>query len=166
MLNKILNRESISNEYRIKIQNAKNIEEELFIWNDMIDDGNWYNIYDIGELFKDIHSSPTSAFALSVEEGMEPFKKITVETYRKFRDSEHYKKNPRMSEEKLLKIVRVWADAIEYIENPTEEMQIAACEYDGSLIRYIENPSEKVKLTRSEERRVGKECRSRWSPYH
>ena len=23
-----------------------------------------------------------------------------------------------------------------------------------------------LKLTRSEERRVGKECRSRWSPYH
>ena len=23
-----------------------------------------------------------------------------------------------------------------------------------------------VKLCRSEERRVGKECRSRWSPYH
>ena len=23
-----------------------------------------------------------------------------------------------------------------------------------------------VELTRSEERRVGKECRSRWSPYH
>ena len=23
-----------------------------------------------------------------------------------------------------------------------------------------------IKLTRSEERRVGKECRSRWSPYH
>ena len=25
---------------------------------------------------------------------------------------------------------------------------------------------ESDKLTRSEERRVGKECRSRWSPYH
>ena len=25
---------------------------------------------------------------------------------------------------------------------------------------------EAVKLIRSEERRVGKECRSRWSPYH
>ena len=25
---------------------------------------------------------------------------------------------------------------------------------------------EKDKLCRSEERRVGKECRSRWSPYH
>ena len=24
----------------------------------------------------------------------------------------------------------------------------------------------KEKMTRSEERRVGKECRSRWSPYH
>ena len=25
---------------------------------------------------------------------------------------------------------------------------------------------EKAGITRSEERRVGKECRSRWSPYH
>ena len=29
-------------------------------------------------------------------------------------------------------------------------------------INYMEN----MKLMRSEERRVGKECRSRWSPYH
>ena len=28
-------------------------------------------------------------------------------------------------------------------------------------LEYIQNPS-----SRSEERRVGKECRSRWSPYH
>ena len=26
--------------------------------------------------------------------------------------------------------------------------------------------SDRVNLVRSEERRVGKECRSRWSPYH
>ena len=26
--------------------------------------------------------------------------------------------------------------------------------------------NKKIKKTRSEERRVGKECRSRWSPYH
>ena len=37
--------------------------------------------------------------------------------------------------------------------------------------RLRENPSERnalrlVRETRSEERRVGKECRSRWSPYH
>ena len=30
---------------------------------------------------------------------------------------------------------------------------------------YLSNPPEK-KTKRSEERRVGKECRSRWSPYH
>ena len=29
--------------------------------------------------------------------------------------------------------------------------------YEGTLLNYAE---------RSEERRVGKECRSRWSPYH
>ena len=35
--------------------------------------------------------------------------------------------------------------------------------------RYHQNPFEKGTLflfCRSEERRVGKECRSRWSPYH
>ena len=36
-------------------------------------------------------------------------------------------------------------------------------------ILYIQNKGHLVptrKLIRSEERRVGKECRSRWSPYH
>ena len=27
-------------------------------------------------------------------------------------------------------------------------------------------PADDIKCERSEERRVGKECRSRWSPYH
>ena len=30
----------------------------------------------------------------------------------------------------------------------------------------VEGPAEAEALLRSEERRVGKECRSRWSPYH
>src|SRR3712207_7507891 len=30
----------------------------------------------------------------------------------------------------------------------------------------LEDVDGRTKLTRSEERRVGKECRSRWSPYH
>ena len=34
-----------------------------------------------------------------------------------------------------------------------------------SMIDFVRNPVER-NLTRSEERRVGKECRSRWSPYH
>ena len=46
---------------------------------------------------------------------------------------------------------------------------------DRSLLEYLKPKSEdrygKLEaycdlLTRSEERRVGKECRSRWSPYH
>ena len=45
---------------------------------------------------------------------------------------------------------------------------------DGSIIEYVEKIFSKLKeskvhssqTTRSEERRVGKECRSRWSPYH
>ena len=30
----------------------------------------------------------------------------------------------------------------------------------------LENELDTLKNVRSEERRVGKECRSRWSPYH
>src|SRR5438034_3982908 len=36
----------------------------------------------------------------------------------------------------------------------------------GSLSNYPENLVLRVLDARSEERRVGKECRSRWSPYH
>src|SRR5258708_34727823 len=31
---------------------------------------------------------------------------------------------------------------------------------------YVPNPAVQKPFDRSEERRVGKECRSRWSPYH
>src|SRR3712207_1131723 len=31
---------------------------------------------------------------------------------------------------------------------------------------YFGEPTKKIKVVRSEERRVGKECRSRWSPHH
>ena len=38
----------------------------------------------------------------------------------------------------------------------------------GKSLDELESALEKIKYpgTRSEERRVGKECRSRWSPYH
>ena len=35
-----------------------------------------------------------------------------------------------------------------------------------ALLGQIHLKSGEIKLLRSEERRVGKECRSRWSPYH
>ena len=37
---------------------------------------------------------------------------------------------------------------------------------EGRLIRIFGITSEQYDAMRSEERRVGKECRSRWSPYH
>ena len=41
---------------------------------------------------------------------------------------------------------------------------VAAC--GGSGDDNSNKPADPKPLTRSEERRVGKECRSRWSPYH
>src|SRR2546422_10630998 len=35
-----------------------------------------------------------------------------------------------------------------------------------SLLAHCPLPPERINAMRSEERRVGKECRSRWSPYH
>ena len=36
----------------------------------------------------------------------------------------------------------------------------------GELVRGVTNAGTVMLVSRSEERRVGKECRSRWSPYH
>ena len=36
----------------------------------------------------------------------------------------------------------------------------------GDAVKVLDQVRFATKLTRSEERRVGKECRSRWSPYH
>src|SRR5256886_15331719 len=49
------------------------------------------------------------------------------------------------------------------IESRSVQLLLANAEELKSLRR---NPTGKLLLVRSEERRVGKECRSRWSPYH
>ena len=36
----------------------------------------------------------------------------------------------------------------------------------GMAVHYYDEDDIKINRLRSEERRVGKECRSRWSPYH
>src|SRR3712207_7294243 len=43
---------------------------------------------------------------------------------------------------------------------------IMGCEVYVTADRKDKNRASYYHLTRSEERRVGKECRSRWSPYH
>ena len=41
---------------------------------------------------------------------------------------------------------------------------VTATEVGGGIVPI--DPAERARRERSEERRVGKECRSRWSPYH
>src|SRR5687768_17894177 len=43
---------------------------------------------------------------------------------------------------------------------------LSDAEYTGAGATLCEGPEPIFALARSEERRVGKECRSRWSPYH
>ena len=54
-----------------------------------------------------------------------------------------------------------WAVVIDTLALPDETLSIREfIEHELNVpVRYVIN-------TRSEERRVGKECRSRWSPYH
>ena len=55
-------------------------------------------------------------------------------------------------------------EAIEYIEaNLFNDITIESI---GKAINYAPSSFQNLFSARSEERRVGKECRSRWSPYH
>ena len=58
-------------------------------------------------------------------------------------------------------------EAVEKAKNNIEPGLILYNEDIGELnASIILAPDIKLKQARSEERRVGKECRSRWSPYH
>src|SRR5256885_10680255 len=47
-----------------------------------------------------------------------------------------------------------------------QKLQQFAAEYTPKVLDKLEHYTGERPLFRSEERRVGKECRSRWSPYH
>ena len=66
---------------------------------------------------------------------------------------------------KKLTIVTNHIEKLRKIEKEIKEKE------DGVIYWIIENKKNNnivgyINLPRSEERRVGKECRSRWSPYH
>ena len=58
------------------------------------------------------------------------------------------------------------APEIDYEAMYNAEVDAAAGMADANLERYPLISETALDSTRSEERRVGKECRSRWSPYH
>ena len=53
-----------------------------------------------------------------------------------------------------------------YNDNPTPENHLRLAKIVEGRKAFLEELEELKENTRSEERRVGKECRSRWSPYH
>ena len=50
------------------------------------------------------------------------------------------------SEEVQLAAVKESADSLQYIHNPTEKTQLEAAKRNGHALQYIHNPSEKVQL--------------------
>ena len=66
-----------------------------------------------------------------------------------------------------MEIKKVISDKKEFLE-----LLLLADEQEDMIDRYLERGDmfvlydDGLKALRSEERRVGKECRSRWSPYH
>ena len=108
--------------------------------------------------------------SISSAEKYEQFKSMGVEIYSVSTDS-HF-------------VHKAWHDASETIRkiqypmlaDPTGALSRAfgvMIEEEGMAYRgtFLVNPEGKIKVAeihdnRSEERRVGKECRSRWSPYH
>ena len=62
-------------------------------------------------------------------------------------------------------------DIYEGIDKSIDKLSSQMSKFKGTYIKYPKKPfhlpfSGLFLLLRSEERRVGKECRSRWSPYH
>ena len=63
------------------------------------------------------------------------------------------------------KLPKSWFD-LELLEKNLTPEQRQALQKAGSLEELMKMLEQRLQLDRSEERRVGKECRSRWSPYH
>ena len=55
---------------------------------------------------------------------------------------------------------------VEELENPNYKFATEVFSEDGKVLGTFSMEKNNRVYSRSEERRVGKECRSRWSPYH
>ena len=65
-------------------------------------------------------------------------------------------------------VYQKYVDAGDYTPRCSRDERERRCrKLDGDLLHeFVIAPNVRQSLERSEERRVGKECRSRWSPYH
>src|ERR1041385_404542 len=73
----------------------------------------------------------------------------------------HCRRHPRLA---------VQLAHLETLDHPDEQARwknaANARSVNFRAVREVRLLRQKIKIERSEERRVGKECRSRWSPYH
>jgi len=88
------------------------------------------------------------------------------------RFSDHYQQWYEGGEEELARLVRpvlsTTGKEVEYkhINRGIERGLVKEMQDDGSILLVKGDRTASLRAERSEERRVGKECRSRWSPYH
>ena len=143
-----MNMKDINNEVRKRIQDANCIEEELLVWNDIFDAmdererksfGTCTGMY--GKYFVD----PIQV--AYVTRDLIPFKNVTEDEVvnlplKKFKTRD-------MSEDEQYDIIKRCANLIQYIDNPSDRIQIEACRYDGSLLKYIKNPCIEAKVLAS-----------------
>ena len=61
--------------------------------------------------------------------------------------------------------IREICQAVDLKSTSSVHAQLSSLEAKGYIRRDL-TKSRSIEIIRSEERRVGKECRSRWSPYH
>ena len=63
--------------------------------------------------------------------------------------------------------IRMSKELFEHIEDQIDENGWDFdCQFAGNVLTIEVADGTQIIRSRSEERRVGKECRSRWSPYH
>ena len=71
--------------------------------------------------------------------------------------------------EKNGKRSKSWQNSVKKYEKQLNEIEIGNLpekEFRIMIVKRIQDLRKRMEAKRSEERRVGKECRSRWSPYH
>ena len=93
-------------------------------------------------------------------------------------DEENNVKRPGMNYLSSMQAIALGSNSVLYFQwrksrGSSEKFHGAVVDHDASEknrvfqeVAWIGKDLEKLSSQRSEERRVGKECRSRWSPYH
>src|SRR5256885_12512914 len=101
--------------------------------------------------------SHASSFFFQAEDGIRDYKVTGVQTCALpiFEDEDAFAERAAVN-----------ALCVEGVEGDGGDFRGARGEREGAPLRAMRRGDQDLALLRSEERRVGKECRSRWSPYH